>query len=96
MILACRSAAVHRREKKEERVESVTSLRQLGTQRHPCQNTSRSTGAGGFAWHVKALDHRYLWCSIDRLGTEEAPETRVCRLSRNLQLALQLGDPALH
>ena len=39
---------------------------------------------------------RHLRRSIDGLSRKEASEVRVGSLSSNLQLALQVGDPALH
>jgi len=42
-------------------------------------------------WHNLGL-----WSSIDGLSREEASEVWMSSLSRNLQLALQVGDPALH
>ena len=49
-----------------------------------------------FGHAVNNWENRYLRSSIDGLSREEASEVSMGSLCSNFQLALQVGDPALH
>ena len=81
---------------------AVTSVRLALSTQQPLDALTTTGDAYCWLWHETVLLETcqkrdwHLRRSIDGLSREEASEVRVCSLSSNLQLALQVGDPALH